>query len=161
MNSSKSRAALGRSMRVATTFIGAAACTAAVAPTANAQTADKLASHLAQRPANDAGIRPGPCSGGPSWLHLYFAGGGDSCFGYQGTWSITSPGWVTGFCGGNNYGYLSGLTTDGRHLRQDFGPAANPPKSIYHFTPPKFPSDRFFVSKVHISSWTNHGSCPA
>jgi hypothetical protein len=156
-----SKAALRTSMHVVTLFTGAAALAVAFAPTANAQAAGKSAFRPAPRLAKDLGIRSGACSGVPSWVHVYYSGGGATCFGYQGVESIISPGAATGFCGGNNSGYLSGLTESGRHLRQGFGSAAKSPSSIYYFAPPRFPGDVFYVSKVHISRWSGNRVCPS
>lgn len=161
MNLGVSKAALGKSMRVATVFTGVTACAAAFAPTANPQPADKSAPRAALRAVKGAGIRSGDCTGVPSWVHVYYPGGGATCFGYQGTYSITSPAWASGFCGGNNYGYLSGVNESDRHRTQDFGPAAEYPNSIYYFAPARFPDGLFLVSKVHITRWSGNGPCPA
>jgi hypothetical protein len=92
-----------RSFRVATVFTGAAACAVALAPTAHAAPAVPRAT------AN--GIIANDCTNGEwNWLHMYYTAAErhsvPACFGGTGVFKIPGNKRFTGFCPGNNSGYI-------------------------------------------------------
>jgi DNA-binding SARP family transcriptional activator len=172
------KALTGKTMRVATTFTGVAACAAAFAPAATAATGQPALTHdqegqnpAAIRAQNAAGVRGDTalragavkpaiserygCPGGTSnWFHLAYDKVSDTCFGFTGT---EDPGYyATSFCGGNNTGWISGYY-DGI-------------ASLYYYTPfghgttyahitgtsADFP---LYVTGVHISGWSGNDGC--
>jgi hypothetical protein len=155
-----------KSVRIATVLAGATAC-AAFVPAANAQAAKPVSGSAQKTPVSKSvryntlgGRGPGTivCSRTPTWFHTYqlvssYCTAGPGTFlvpdlAHTGDW---------GFCGGNNKGYFSGSTLSGVHQKHTFGHGTN----IYVFQKPKFPYNIFYISKVHISSWSGNDTCPS
>jgi hypothetical protein len=148
------RALTGRTMRVATAFTGAAAAAAAFTPAAHAATA----------------IEDRSCSAGTThWLQLgdnsrFFASGQfhyghiSTCLGYTGTAHPNFP--ATSFCGGNNYGYISGYqSNDAEHYYNHYKTAFHP-GTFFAKIPGTSVSSPLVVSKVYISKWAGNDTCP-
>jgi hypothetical protein len=148
MKSSIKKAVSGRTMRVATTFTGVAACAFAFAPTAMATTA-----HQPQIKDNTIGplnTVNGSCGGANQshWFHMGTTAT-VTCYGNIGT--ANAGGYViNSFCGGNNIGYFSGKGSKGKK-KVTFGTG-----DFWAHVP----SAPFAVSKVHISNWTGGTKCP-
>jgi hypothetical protein len=145
-----------KAMRVATVFTGTAACATAFVPAANAQTARYAAPQAAMQPDTRWASRG--CAGVPEWFHLYSLYG-PKCLGGEG--SIGGEMEVSGFCGGNNHGWWSGYNTQSpsiKYTRQHFAPGTN----VYWFAgnTRKFPGGLVNVSKVTISNFNGHDTCP-
>jgi DNA-binding SARP family transcriptional activator len=151
----------GRTMRVATTFTGAAACAVAFAPTAMAGTGHPVATQTVHqintmgpdgRTIHPLSMHVANCLGSNQshWLHLanaQFQSTTDICFGDRGSgfWTTT----ITSFCGGNNHGYISGnYVGPGGHHKYSFGPG-----TTYR------PIPLFNVSKEYIKSFTQNDKC--
>jgi hypothetical protein len=164
------RSAIARTMRVATTFTGAAACAAAFAPTAMAAThatatipyrkvpiaerdglrgAIGRAGAIVEQPLVGS-IRSGNCATTPNaehWLHVewysvYGAGPYLTCFGYKGVFGTSII--MTAQCGGTNHGafYPGPLTYVAGDYYRDF-------------------PDGRYVSAISIAGWTgNTTACP-
>ena len=154
------KSAIGKTMRVATTFTGAAACAAAFAPAATAatHTAAEYPYHkfptnetLALRgevtPATTGSIRSASCTGRSEWLHVYWystegAGPFLTCVGYKGKLTGLTMDMVAQ-CGGTNHGkffpgsltYVAGTT--------------------YRY----FTSPLRSVSAISIAGWTGTDKC--
>ena len=128
MKAAIKKAASRKTMRVATVFTGAAACTAALAPAAMAGT------HTVTQPLHKdralTRLEPGATAvkpnisghacnfrGDSTWLHIAYEGGASVCIGYLGIAQADIP-HFSGYCGGNNFGALDGL--DGFSTK--FGP---------------------------------------
>jgi hypothetical protein len=148
-----------KTLRVATTFTGAAACAAAFTPAAMAGTAHqaRLGGKTITLPGHRGirhGIRPDntgsielttSCGTVPHWVHLANAGS-EICAGFKGTFSFyRSPQIVTKECGGTNHGYLE--SPGG--TKWDFYSGTT-------FTTPPFS----LVSEIHISGWKGNDACP-
>jgi hypothetical protein len=130
--------AIAKTMRVATTFTGAAVCAAAFAPTATAAT---------HRPAGVQGnIQAGPCSAHPTWLHVEWSTQSLECYGFSGTITFSSPIGMISQCGGNNYGWFNSK----RNLPFHQG-------TTYRTFGGGLP---YLVSKIHISHWKGSDTCP-
>jgi hypothetical protein len=153
-----------KTMRVATTFTGVAACAAAFAPAATAVThpTDATGATIPYRPVpvvkhlHRAGTTPAfPISGSirsascttarKNWLHVQWysiSGAGPflTCFGFKGAFSTFIA--MAKQCGGNNHG--------------DFwpGPLTYGPGTTYrNFNP------RRFVSVITDSGWAGTNAC--
>jgi hypothetical protein len=153
-----------RTMRVATTFTGAAACGVAFNPAAMAATAQPVAHQQLRRIAiaenrrlsgsirESAGCAAANAS---HWLHVSEGPGfGPVCFGFRGL-LLTSPlPDMHAFCGGTNSGYIWG--TDNLHsyaVYYHFG------QGTYYYHPPK--SEKYFyVSEIGIVGWKGGDKCP-
>jgi hypothetical protein len=156
MNTAIKKAAVGKTLRVATVFTGAAACAAAFTPAAMAATG-----HPA-RPQNGAAYDSmkvtSNCAGVPNWLHLTFwwsSKPGPSfylrtmCWGFAGIDAAIPPqrggtNRLSYECGGNNYGYLNPATDF-----QNFGPGTG-----YRH------ENNFVVNSVEITGWSGTDRCP-
>jgi len=113
------KSAVGRTMRVATLFTGAAACATAFAPTAMAGTAQQA--HPQARFLHNSGSiqHVWSCASTPHWLHLSISSHGaisTQCWGFKGTSDVKNGQsyLTTGQCGGNNYGIL--ITKSGHDI---------------------------------------------
>lgn len=153
MEPSIRKAGSGKTVRVATTFTGAAACAFAFAPTALAGTPQQAAQpgHQGRQVRVNTHAIPyietGNCRGaGQShWFHMG-SENNVTCFGFRGTdYFSPVPILITSFCGGNTHGFIVG---DLGH-RYDFGPGTTY-RNIGIFE----------VSVVHISSTTGTDKCP-
>jgi hypothetical protein len=140
-------------MRVATAFTGVTACVTGFATAANAQPAGQLAYRAA------AGIRGGSCLNVSQWFHVgtQIPGNRGESFCYGGAGNI-HVGTVDAFCGGDNYGYFSGVSWYGRAFRhQIFHQSSN----YYSFIRAgKFRYEPFTISNLHISNWSGAWTCP-
>jgi hypothetical protein len=156
MKSSIKKAVSGKTMRVATTFTGAAACAAAFAAPAAAGTA-----HVAQPMLKGVqqGVRPditgGNCPGHSTYLHLGYAyQRGSYCFGGKG--KLHDSVLATSFCGGNNIGWIKGYYYDDNtksyftYFHQGNYYAHIPGTSNY---------DPLIVVSEYISKWSGHSGC--
>jgi len=148
-----------RTMRVATTFTGAAACAVAFNPAAMAGTARPVQPGHQQDlrrvaiPDNrrlSGSIRSGACAA--EWLHIGVNGTGPVCIGYKGLLDMSPYPNMHSFCGGTNSGYIWGNGTLGW--------------SYYHFEPGTYfwhlPKSIpwFYVSEVGIAGWRGSDKCP-
>jgi hypothetical protein len=102
------KSAMARTMRVATTFTGAAACAVAFAPAA---TAGGLPYHQMPTYRRSGSIRSASCQGRPTWLHIDWysvlgAGPYLTCVGYKGKLAMSPTIFMSGQCGGNNSGWF-------------------------------------------------------
>jgi hypothetical protein len=169
MNSSIKKATKRRGRRVATVFIGAAACTAAFAPAAMAGTGDVARLNT---PANNphlwsGNIKSGGCANVPNWVHIqamYNDGHPFQrrmrCFGNRGDLEVSdgqSHGPMITYyeCGGNNWGFLIGLST---LLDQSYGPGTSYRKE---WTGPATNPVGFAVNSVYNRDWSGTDTCPA
>lgn len=153
MKQSIRKAVSGRTMRVATTFTGAAACAVAFTPLAMAGTA-----HVAHQPALK-GMRPDiydeACKGGTShWLHLANNKGSDWCFGYSGT--ISADYLATSYCGGTNHGWIQGQydSAQEKGYFAYFGPG-----NTYAHMKGASQHKPVIIESVHITSWSGNDKC--
>jgi hypothetical protein len=136
------KALKGRTMRVATTFTGAAACAFAFAPMATAGT-------MAQ--AHPDNVVSGACGNGTAhWLHLGNGAGGDRCYGDRGGGIRSKKYDTASFCGGNNIGSFTGISAFGDKVTKKFGPG----KTYAHM------DTTINVSSVVIESFKGSDSCP-
>jgi len=162
MTPSIKKTASGKTMRVATTFTGVAACAALFATPAMAGAAQPNAARPGHQPRLDGkalGLRPlntqlGHCFYSPTWVH-FVRYNGDVCFGFVGTWSVP-PGSglsTSSICGGNNYGWYAGWSKTGHgafhtaNFRQG--------TTFAHLPWPGTAS----ITVVHISGWKGSDSC--
>lgn len=151
-----------RTMRVATTFTGAAACAVAFNPAAMAATGRPAAhtGHQQLRRIAIAGnkrlsgsIHEGSCA--PEWLHIGLGAYGANCFGYRGIMDLSPYLIMHSYCGGTNSGYIWG--SDNLHdytVYQNFHPGNyfyHLPKSVLWFV----------VSEIEIRSWRGTDRCPS
>jgi hypothetical protein len=162
------KSVLAKTMRVATTFTGAAACAAAFAPAATAATHPTAVEHAkhellptpratlptakgalfdAVTPDNSGSIRTAVCSGRPNWFHfVWFSVGGAgpflTCAGFKGT--IDTSLFMSAQCGGNNIGYI-----DGPAGKITYGPGT----TYRVFSPSPL------INQIHISRWTGGDAC--
>lgn len=161
MNPSTKKAAR-KTVRVATTFTGAAAWAVTFGPAAHAVTYQPTAqpghqprqiSNLKKAPAipnNSGSITKGNCLGvnQSHWLHLRIFGHHPFCFGGKGTYDLSHSLSANQICGGNTRGFISGTTSLGVHRKKGFGK-----ESVYSNM------IMLFVSKVHISSFGGTEKC--
>lgn len=118
MKPSIKKAVSGKTMRVAATFTGAAACAVAFTPAATAATG--AAGHQPHTfRINPHHIRPdniinGNCRGANQshWLH-WRTPIGDTCWGFRGIQFFSPAVRVVSFCGGNNIGNMYGFNSIG------------------------------------------------
>jgi hypothetical protein len=153
-----------KSFQMATVFTGAAACAAVFAPTAGAVTARtapavRAGAATARTTAAVPATASENCNAGTkTWVHVYFPAGahhGPVCFGGRGVAGVAD---VTrlGVCGGNNSGYISGLSTDhGGHWPIHFGPGT----TERNFSKWGVGGD-LRVSFVYISGFKGGDTCP-
>jgi hypothetical protein len=149
------RVVAAKTMRVATTFTGAAACAFAFTPAALAGTHLDVAG--AGQQAHDNGVRPDAittknhCPGGTSnWLHLAYTTGGDICYGGSGTLEFTNSVKINSFCGGNNTGVIYGYSKDGGSPSIPFGHG-----TFYA----KIPSRPYAVWGLSMDGWKGNDKC--
>jgi hypothetical protein len=152
-----------KTMRVATTFTGAAACAVAFNPAAMAATGQPAAQpgheqHLrrmaiAGNTRLSGSIRQGSCAKS-HWLHIKSKYNGGECFGFRGLLLLSPYPNMRAFCGGNNSGYIWG--NDNLHsyqVYQHFGRGTtyySLPKSVAYF----------YASEVGIAGWSGTNTCP-
>jgi hypothetical protein len=149
-----------KSMRVATTFTGVAACAAFAAPTAMAATG--TGGHQLWRNAIPHTVRPDnttvkSCVGGTSnWFHLAYNKSHDLCFGGKGKviFSNSQP-VATSFCGGNNTGWIKGFYyTTGKSYFTYFGHG-----TFYAHIPNTTAADPLVLASMHISNYSGNDKC--
>lgn len=157
MKPSSRRTASGKTLRVATTFTGAAACAVAFAPAATAGTHPRTAQtgHRVLMMGPDTVVVKNHCPAGTSdWLHLAYigVGTGDICFGYSGSHYFGSdPFSIRSFCGGNNTGKIWGYNSQGREQSIPFG---------HGDTYAKVPGgNNFLVTRVSLFGWGGTDHC--
>jgi hypothetical protein len=164
MSTGTSKPTARKVMRVATIFTGVAGAVAFAAP-AHAQ-APKF-------PPGGPAVRAMPdkphissCTGSTHYFAMkYFSGPnvyeptrvyGVECVGGIGGIKLPVAWSDSGFCGGNNVGYFSGRSKNGKLLtNQRFAQGSN----FYYFKAPKYPGSLFKISKVYISAWTGSQVC--
>ena len=158
MNPSPKKAAR-KTVRVATTFTGAAACAVTFAPMAHAGTVQPTAQpgyrahqvrvNLDRVPGIHATITNGDCLGTNQshWFHIANSAS-VTCFGGTGTVTLVPDFFISAECGGNNKGYISGSGPTGhRKITWNHG-------TTYRNIGP------FSVSKVHMSGFSGNDKCP-
>lgn len=149
-------------MRVATVFTGVASAAAFAAP-ANAQAAAKFTPTLGATPLT---TRSGICHNAAHWFTLYgYKSANDYtpaywCYGGidppAQDFTVTPPFRAEAFCGGNNVGFWSGYSANGKALKnQRFHQSSN----YYYFNPHKFPDSYAYISKIHLSAFEGSQSC--
>jgi hypothetical protein len=148
-----------KTMRVATTFTGAAACAFAFAPTAMAGAQPGVA-HGGRQPlprGNNRNVRPDKitydlsCPGGTSnWVHLAYYSGGDACLGFTGYSALSPIPVIKGWCGGNNKGVLYGISKNGARRSHPFG---------HGHTYATIKSAPFAVTSVKMNGWSGNSKC--
>ena len=151
-------------MRVATVFTGVASAAAFAAP-ANAQAVAKVTPGAALRATLYAGVgvnsaQRGGCNsltGESHWFKIINTDDApwvEKCYGGMGTTTDVSIG--TAFCGGNNWGFFSGHSANGkRFTNQRFVADSN----YYNFRAPKWPDNYFSFSTLHISAAHGNQIC--
>jgi len=154
------KAVPGKSMRVATTFTGVAACAAIFAPPAMVGPAQPTSARPGHHPLlNGKAIllntEQRSCKPGTSnWFHLAYAKLSDTCFGFRGAISTTY--FATSFCGGNNWGALSGYLNGGAgpHYYTRFQPG-----TTYAHIPGTSPNNPLEVVAVSIRNLSGTDKC--
>lgn len=154
MKPSIKKAISGKTMRVATTFTGAAACAVAFGPPAMAGTV-----HSAHQPALER-LRPRSvvgesCRPGTShWLHLANNKQSDRCFGFSGTLHVSY--YTTSYCGGTNYGWIAGIYDSSKQHEYFtyFGPG-----TTYAHIPGTSRYKLVLIESEHISRWKGTDKC--
>jgi hypothetical protein len=157
--------AIRRTMRVATTFTGAAACVVAVNPAAIAATAQPAAraGHqqllriaIGENRRLSGSIRSGcgTAANTSHWLHIRTHTFGSSCYGFRGALSMSPYPNMRSFCGGTNFGAIWGSGNSGW--------SSYPFYSGNYFK--KLPQniEWFYVSRIAITGWhtANNYKCP-
>jgi hypothetical protein len=167
---SKSR----RTLRVATVFTGVAVAAVGMAQAANAQDGAKPAarqasSHLGR--ATGQGVRidgsiksvvncantyttHGWVDDDPTWLHISthnspFGHYISVCFGFAGIMHSPPGSGMWAECGGNNYGYINGMSGGGTIESTTFGPGTTYRKVRMSY-----------YDDVLINGWTGDDKCP-
>lgn len=165
------KAALGKTMRVATVFTGAAACAAAFAPAAQAATGHQAAPDgktltdartlRVLRAAAMPGFQPNSsrvsgqiswtshCANTPKYVHL--VGASDYCVGHDGIWSF-GPSWypfISRICGGNNSGSYENTSGEVAKFH---------PGTTYAHLPWKGDT---LIRRIRIKKYTGNDECPA
>ena len=154
------KSAIRKTMRVATTFTGAAAVAATFTPVANAATHPAMHGRYHKLPiaeGHGTGATPhttihsGPCSVHPTWLHIEWATYTHqsqpflTCLGFAGTLTLDQALSMRSQCGGNNHGRFNvggqSLTFRAGTTYRQFFPGYN-------------------VFNVHISGWAGSDTCP-
>jgi hypothetical protein len=156
------RTGIRKTMKVATTFTGVAACAAAFAPAATAATTGHQLPYKNAPVTAPHGVRPGisergGCPGGTSnWFHVGYAKVQDTCFGFKGTFSGSPVYYATSFCGGNNTGWIAGYLDGGAgaHYFTYFGHG-----TTYAHIPGTSASEPLAITQVHISGWSGGDKC--
>jgi hypothetical protein len=155
------KSGIKKTMRVATTFTGAAACAVAFNPAAMAATG-----HPGARPGDQllrvangnrrlsGSIRQGACTDS-NWLHIRQPDNSGTCFGFKGLLLLSPWPNMRAFCGGNNSGYIWGY--DNLHSYEVYYHFGH---GTYYYNLPK--SEKYFyVSEVGIAGWAGGDKCPA
>jgi hypothetical protein len=156
------KSGIRRTMRVATTFTGAAACAAAFNPAAMAATGQPAARADHQQQLRNfavagntrlsGSIREAACSNS-HWLHIEGPHDSGECFGGHGLLLLSPYPNMHAFCGGNNSGYIWG--TDNLHsytVYYHFG------RGTTYYVLPK--SEKwFFISELGIAGWSGGDKC--
>jgi hypothetical protein len=153
------KSGIKKSMRVATTFTGAAACAVTFGPTAMAgthihqQADERHGQHpLRGMAARKGNFESGPCTGGTSnWVHMAFGqpNAADFCFGFRGSGSPDST--YSLICGGNNIGWYSGSSRGGKPVFGRFHEGS---------TYVKLPGEPDWINGMGITSFSGHDKCP-
>jgi hypothetical protein len=144
------RSARRKAVRVGTALTGAAACAAAFAPGAAAATQGTAVRDV--RPAISEKDCPDPQGNYFHWVHFYWQAAsrhGPTCIGDKGTKVVDHI--FQAFCGGNNYGWFTYISTGGTSYKSNI--VSSPNDFIVSYSPP------IFVKSVHISRWGNDGGC--
>jgi hypothetical protein len=150
MNPGIKKAAAVKTMRVASTFTGVAACAAAVAPPAIAGTGHVVPRYVPQ--VRPLATESGACiSRTKHWLHLANSET-DLCFGYRGVKYTSFP--TISFCGGNNSGFFNGYFPDGKAYSIAFRQG-----STYARIRGTGDGVSVNVSEVDITGYTGNDSC--
>jgi hypothetical protein len=143
-----------RSFRVASTLTGAAAgavaCAAAFTPAATAATTAAATTTQAARPAGVSAS----CAGRPNWVHLYLVWD-LACVGFTGSTTPINASVISGWCGGNNYGSIFGLSKYNAFRAYRFHQGT----TIAHFY--SLTSGALWVPTVYISGWAGNETCPS
>jgi hypothetical protein len=147
-----------KTMRVATTFTGAAACAVAFNPAAMAGTAGPAAAAQPGIAANhriSGSIREAQCGAGTSqWMEIKGPYNSVTCFGHRGILSLSPWPNMRAFCGGNNSGYIYGHDNLHSYTVYDhYGHGTY----FWHL-----PSNVkwFYVSEVINIGWSGPDKCP-
>lgn len=151
------RPGIKKTMRVATTFTGAACAVVFNNPAALAGTAGPAAAAQPGIAANhriSGSIREAGCGSHSHWMHVEGPEDSVNCFGYRGILSLSPWPNMRAFCGGNNSGYIYGH--DNLHswtVYNHFGHGT----TFYHL-----PSSVrwFYVSEVTNVGWSGNDKCP-
>jgi hypothetical protein len=146
--------AIRRTMRVATTFTGAAACAVAFNPAAMAATARLAQPGIAENHTVSGNIHSGTCAGpnASHWLHIGGPYGSRTCIGFAGVLDLSPYPNMRSFCGGNNSGGIWGSGPKG--------------PGIYSFHPGTYfwhlprSSAYFYVSIIELLFWKGGDKCP-
>lgn len=141
-----------KTMRVATVFMGATACTIAGATAANAQDAVALRAPFERVTGSIREVTQCGQKGEDShWLHVVSQQSPVSyCYGYKGAGLPLSEIGISFECGGNNYGWLTGWTSgQTRTWGYHYGPGGG-----YRY------SANSSLQDVTISKWAGELKCP-
>jgi hypothetical protein len=161
MKPSIKKAVSGRTMRVATTFTGAAACVALTGGPAMADTVHPAPAQPGHQPRQArvnpnaiANVQRGNCleTNQSHWFHMGWSTSTLSevtCFGFTGTYTLNPDFFISQECGGNNKGYVSGTGVNG-HRKVTWGHGTTWRKI-----------GELSVSKVHMSGWSGNDKCTA
>jgi hypothetical protein len=158
MKPSIKKAASRKTVRVATTFTGAAACAVTFAPTVAAGTGQPAAAqpghqHKVHR---IQAITQANCRGTNQshWMHM----GTETtvtCFGFRGATHVRpNPFKITSFCGGNNSGFIYGTSAGGNAASIFFGHGT-------YYNQFQTPSPPLHASFVSIIGFGGNDKCPA
>lgn len=157
------RSGIKKTMRVATTFTGAAACAVAFNPAAMAaagqpaQTGHQQLDRMAGNRRISGHIRSDDCENPNEshWLHIEGPYGSGECFGFSGILSLSPWDNMQAYCGGTNSGIIFGAATDGPKSYYSFKD-----NGTYYYHLPKSVT-YFYVNRVMISQWHGSAKCPA
>jgi hypothetical protein len=169
MKPSIKKAASRKTVRLATTFTGAAACAFAFVPAATAATGHPVTAG----PGHQGGIRPDlgidySCPAGTEhWVHLALNNTKDYCVGGRGAhpFPLGKSPVIHGLCGGNNSGVITGSYVSntraaafGHGNRHGFRPFGN---AVISFGPgDKYRGiSAFLVSSVDIFNYSGTDKC--
>jgi hypothetical protein len=156
MDAARTKSRPRRSMRVATIFTGVAACTFGATQVANAQDAARVERAVPDHKLYGSIRYAYLCGARDSdrtWLHYgtydsTYAPDVSWCFGYKGL-SESPPGvGIYSECGGNNHGFLAGITATGAEWSTSFGPGTTYRKL-----------DKAHLIDVLITSWSGNDKC--
>jgi hypothetical protein len=146
-----------KTMRVATTFTGAACAVAFNNPAALAGTAGPAAAAQPGIAANhiiSGNIREAACTNS-NWLHVEGPYNSGECFGFRGILSVSPWPNMRAFCGGNNSGYIYGH--DNLHSYTVYNHYLH--GTYYYHLPSNV--KWFYVSEVENIGWGGNDKCPA